>query len=684
MEAGYWLQRTGLFRQVCFVRYANYQGLDAVGLTVRTLAAVLDQSLVDATVATEALRNTATLLILDNLENLPETSLRELLDAAKDWSEAGDSRIILTTRPPSLNHPHYPAMGSRKHLYLPPLQGLAEDDVLAYFQGLMNLPPQPQVPAPKRWALLKLFEDVGFHPQSIGVLAQQLKFRRIAQLGERLEALLVQTPDNPLLACLALAMERLDPEARQWLQRLGVFQGGAMENILLEVTRFTSGQWATLRVQLEVGGLIQPEYLPGVAEPYLRFHPGLAPSLRSLLPQDEQAELTTRYRSSYYRWSKQLFGGYQKHPGKASEITRRELSNLLDAVHGALKLNKSWALEFATIVNSFLEGFGLRRDRINLSPRFGTDAMVGIRDLSPRSGTDVRVGTRDWYLMLASQGNFLFSVGRYQEAEGVYRELLAELGEEASYERLFALGKIGHCQVQQGQGEKARDTYSEALHTSKQLEGSKEGVTSKYGVVEIGSDAKEFIRTERAFLEAGQHLVSGDYDKAKAAYELALRIAEQKKFPKKMAEAETKLGWVAMRQGNPREAIQHYRTALTIYRREDQQLDQSNVLYALGVLHRESGIPDEAEKCYREAAQIAEGSGVIIGVAGAAHVWMELGRLWKTKNLSMRNPGSVKPSRLIKRENIHWVCPWRSITLQMCFNNNRIAYRRPEYWRKKR
>jgi len=357
----------------------------------------------------------------------------------------------------------------------------------------------------------------------------------------------------------------------------------------------------------------------------------LAPSLRSLLPQDEQAELTTRYRSSYYRWSKQLFGGYQKHPGKASEITRRELSNLLDAVHGSLKLNKSWALEFATIVNSFLEGFGLRRDRINLSPRSGTDAMVGIRDLSPRSGTDVRVGTRDWYLMLASQGNFLFSVGRYQEAEGVYRELLAELGEEASYERLFALGKIGHCQVQQGQGEKARDTYSEALHTSKQLEGSKEGVTSKYGVVEIGSDAKEFIRTERAFLEAGQHLVSGDYDKAKAAYELALRIAEQKKFPKKMAEAETKLGWVAMRQGNPREAIQHYRTALTIYRREDQQLDQSNVLYALGVLHRESGIPDEAEKCYREAAQIAEGSGVIIGVAGAAHVWMELGRLWENQ-----------------------------------------------------
>jgi tetratricopeptide (TPR) repeat protein len=617
LEVGYWLQRTGFFRKVCFASYAEYRGLDAVGWTVRTLlTAVLDQSLIDAKAATEALRNTATLLILDNLENLPETSLRELLDAAKDWSEAGDSRIILTTRPPDLNHPDYPAMGSRKHLYLPPLQGLAKDDALAYFQGLMNLSPRPQVLAPERWALLKLFEDVGFHPQSIRVLAYQLKFRRIAELGERLEALLVQTPDNPLLACLELALERLDPEARQWLQRLRVFQGGAMKNILLEVTGFTSDQWARLRVQLEAGGLIQPEYLPGVSEPYIKFHPGLAPSLRSLPMPDEQAELTMRYRWSYYRWSKQLSGGYQKHPGKASEITRRELSNLLDAVHGALKLNKPWALEFATIVNSFLEGFGLRRDRI---------------DLSPRSGTDVMVGTRDWYVMRASQGKFLFSVGRYQEAEGVYRELLAELGEEASYERLFVLGQIGNCQVQQGQGEKARDTYSEALKTSKQLEESKEGVASKYGVVEIGSDAKESIRTERAFLEADRHLVSGDYDKAQAAYESALRIAEQNKFPKKMAVAETRLGFVAMRQGNPWEAIQHYHMALTIYRREGQQLDESGVLYALGVLYRESDKPEEAEKCYREAAQIAEGSGDIIGVAGAAHVWMELGRLWENK-----------------------------------------------------
>ncbi len=70
---------------------------------------------------------------------------------------------------------------------------------------------------------------MNFHPLSIGLLAQQLKFRQIAELGERLEKLLLETPDNPLLASLNLSLERLTPEARQWLPRLGAFQSGAKQ-----------------------------------------------------------------------------------------------------------------------------------------------------------------------------------------------------------------------------------------------------------------------------------------------------------------------------------------------------------------------------------------------------------------------------------------------------------------------
>ncbi len=48
-EAGRWLYRTGMFQKVCFVDYAAFQGVDAVGLAVSTLATVLDKTLLDHT-----------------------------------------------------------------------------------------------------------------------------------------------------------------------------------------------------------------------------------------------------------------------------------------------------------------------------------------------------------------------------------------------------------------------------------------------------------------------------------------------------------------------------------------------------------------------------------------------------------------------------------------------------------
>ncbi len=76
-EAGRWLQRTGLFRRVCWVSYAAFQGIDAVGLAVGTLGTVVEQNLLDVAAATQALRAEPVLLILDNLESLGVEPLRE-------------------------------------------------------------------------------------------------------------------------------------------------------------------------------------------------------------------------------------------------------------------------------------------------------------------------------------------------------------------------------------------------------------------------------------------------------------------------------------------------------------------------------------------------------------------------------------------------------------------------------
>jgi hypothetical protein len=136
--------------------------------------------------------------------------------------------VLLTTRAADLQHRDYPNQGSLKHIPLP-LRGLSEGDALDYFQSLIKLPPEPQFGLPPREGLLELFKLLDYHPLSLGLLAGQLKQRRALDVHRELAELVADTPNNPLLASLNLSVSRLDPQAQEWIKRLGVFQGGALE-----------------------------------------------------------------------------------------------------------------------------------------------------------------------------------------------------------------------------------------------------------------------------------------------------------------------------------------------------------------------------------------------------------------------------------------------------------------------
>ncbi len=152
---------------------------------------------------------------------------------------------MLTTRAPDLRHPDYQVKAPNarrekpwlphKHIFLQ-LDGLQPDDAVNYFQSLLKLPPTPRLDLPFREDLLALFEIVQRLPLAISLLSVQLKNRQVLDVRKEIEELMVQSPDNPLLASLNLSVSRLDPEVKKWLPRLGVFQGGAMEDILLQVT----------------------------------------------------------------------------------------------------------------------------------------------------------------------------------------------------------------------------------------------------------------------------------------------------------------------------------------------------------------------------------------------------------------------------------------------------------------
>ncbi|BAY28322.1 TPR domain protein [Nostoc carneum NIES-2107] len=590
-EAGRWLSRTGMFEKVCFVNYADFQGVDALGLAVSTLATVLGQNLIDVTAATAALGQTPTLLILDNLETLQPQALQELLTVAKQWSEVGQCRLLLTSRTPNFYHPDYRTEGSLKHRSLP-LSGLEWEDALAYIQSLWKLPPSPIYKLPERNELRRLLRLVDFHPLSLGLLARQLKICPVEELGERLAALIVETPGNPLLASLNLSLERLDDEAQEWLPRLGVFQGGAFEPNLLEITEFSESQWQQLRPALENTGLIQPENLPNVVVPFLKFHPTLAPVLWSRLSPEAQGELLARHSLRYYQLSSYLYAEDRKNPYEVRAIAQRELPNLLYAVNGALDAEEEWAVDFVDKVNWFLDNFGLNRDRVALTQQ--VEQVLA------------EVGSQTWYLARSNIGEQLRKTGGYQEAVQVFSEIIAGLGEKPSYQRCFTLTQLGRCFAAQGLAAQAAALYSQALAVAAQLEQS-------YGVKHQMADVQAYL--------ADVLMAKGDYGKARSACEAGLAIQEEIGNFRGAALANAQLGTLALGQGNLQEAEQRHRLALTTFQQLNVPAMEAVAWHQLGIGYEKGKKWDAAEHAYRESAKITESQGNLSDTAGA---WNQL------------------------------------------------------------
>jgi tetratricopeptide (TPR) repeat protein len=621
-EAGRWLLRTGRFQRAVFVDYSKAQGHDAIAVAVSTISTVIDRSLVDAKAATEALQNDniPTLIILDNLETVAADALNELLTAAVAWSNAGDSRILLTSRQPEFGHPDYRIEGTRKHRQIP-LKGLGSaansDDAVGWFGELNKLPPVASVPPPRREELIELFDRVQFHPLSICVLAQQLKTRTAKHLGERLEHLLSQaatsaiaaegTPPS-LVASLQLSLERLSEPERHAVRRLGVFQGGAFEDDLLAIMESEASLrpaesenrkgeayatiWPGLRRQLESAALIEAESIPGVGPPFLRFHPTLAPILWAGLEADERQALTTAHRQRYYALANFLYNQDSKNPHQARDIARCELPNLLQAVDRALDTGDADAVDFVDSINRFLRCFGLTREAARLSDR--------------ADRVDFQAGSQAWYLAKLNRGEQLLEAGRVGEAAAVFEGILETLGDQPSYNLAVTLGRLGRCYQAGGRPDLAESTYRQGIAVAEQLEPS-DSVKRHRGT--LHTDLADALRLQ------------GKYAEARAEYNLGLEIYRELNEPRGQGVTLGQLGTLAMKEGDLVDAVQRYQEALKWF----QSLGEPDMVavahHQLGVAFQRAGQWEQAEQHYRESAKIEEQVG---NLAGAAQTWNQL------------------------------------------------------------
>lgn len=604
-EVGRWLLRSGMFARVCLVGYANFQGIDAVSYAVSVLATVLETNLIDAAAVTRALADQSVLVILDNLESLDAEQLVSLLDAAKEWSEAGESRVLLTTRTPDLLHSDYPnypiAIGRRSRHVSLQLEGLQPDDAVKYFQSLLKLPPAPRLDLPFREDLLALFELVQRLPLAIGLLAAQLKDRQVLDVRKELEELLVHSPDNPLLASLNLSINRLDPKIQKWIECLGIFQGGAMEPELLGITGIAKVEWSKIRLQLEITGLIQVESHLGITAPFIKFHPTLSIAMWSRLTEAKQHQLRSSHRHNYYKFSRHLYFKDQQRTLEVRAIVQRELPNLMFAVRDAIKTGEDFTAEFVTQINKFLDNFGRRQDIEELTQQM--------------HHFESAVGSQNWFLNRTNVGVKLQSVGCYKEAEVVFQEILLGLGSRPSYKRCLTLNNIGRCYESIGQSKQAMAQYQLGLKEAAMLEQTN-NVKRQIGTLQ--ADLGDVLRE------------MGEYDYARASYEVSLAIKKEIGGDRRgEAVIQGQLGTLALVQNNLTEAVHRYKEARDIFQHLNEPAMEAVAWHQLGITFQELHQWGNAEQAFRQSAQIREFQGLISGLNGAVATWNHLAILSK-------------------------------------------------------
>ncbi|MDM8561476.1 tetratricopeptide repeat protein [Candidatus Parabeggiatoa sp. HSG14] len=345
-----------------------------------------------------------------------EDALRQLLDVAQKWSESGQSCVLITTRQLNLHHPAFPKNGNQ-HYYQMSLNPLEEKEALRYFDALMKSTPERLTHGmPKQEAVEDVLERINYHPLSINLLACQLQKEQVEVLSQRLRKLLGLIPDElpksnkALVVLLTLTLDSFDAQVQPYLPRLGIFQGGAFENVLQSVTEIPDEQWRVLRGNLESNNLMLPEILEGVTIPYLKFHPSLIPVLKGRLSPKEKPTLKNRYLQGYYELSNFLFGEESQNPAQTRAIEQKELPNFLNAIRNSVEngveTGEDWMGSFIDNVKSFLSDFGLKFDE----ERGFTKSNAHNFHFGIESENELNVD--------ADNGNFSFQLGSENELTG--------------------------------------------------------------------------------------------------------------------------------------------------------------------------------------------------------------------------------------------------------------------------
>lgn len=645
IELARWLVRTGRFGRAAFVSlevYTDARGvLDSLGRQLLPEGAgysVANYPNVRQALqpVERALRDGATLIVLDNLESvLPDREGRipagaapveELLDLCKKLLEASPAtRLIFTTREPLLA----PFDNRRREIHL---GALAREDAVRLVGEVMKsggLEPETDDAGGDPREVVELVEAVGRHARALVLLAGE-----VARLGVRattenlrrlMEGLHERFPgdrENSLYASVELSLRRLPPESREQVKALAAFHGGAHLVVLKQVLGPEMDEVVELARQLIGVGLA--EYM---GDNHLRLDPALGSYLLRGMDGGERDSLIGRWAESMAGLTAFLYQQRGQDAKLAARLTLLELPNLLALLRRAEeKSAPEEAVELVGRVEYLLTSLGRPQamaEAIAVRERaaqnlggWGHAGFVAARAEVERllDRGEVRAAHAAGALLLkrcleAGEGAYpgadydlgmaYAMLGRVLKMGGAAAEALPLIGESrrrfealardgntsAARMAAAALTDSGDCLLGLGRLDEAAAVYEERVKRGEEL-GDQRGAA-------VGKAQLGYV-----------FLLQRRYAEALAAYEDVRQTFESMGEPLSVAKAWHQIGMVQSQAGQPEQAERAYRQSLAIKVQQQDAAGEAASLNELGTLYDAMGRLEEAVRCYRQAADI--------------------------------------------------------------------------------
>ncbi len=292
--------------------------------------------------------------------NANYTAITEIFNLCRDLLLADPAtRLLFTTREP------LPAPFDHRHREIT-LGALSREDAIELVSQVMareGLTPKADDPGGDPREITDLVEAVNRHARALTLLAREVARLGVRATTENLHQLMAELDrkhpgdrENSLLASVELSLRRLPPELREPLRVLGVFHGGAN----LAVVEVMLGTDLEAVKQLAFA-LIEVGLAEYVDYGHLRLDPALPNYLLGQMSAAEQEQTRLRWaeglRELVYLLYKQAFQDAQL----AQQLTLLELPNLLALLAWAEgALTPEAVVGLAGRLESLLSNLGLR------------------------------------------------------------------------------------------------------------------------------------------------------------------------------------------------------------------------------------------------------------------------------------------------------------------------------------